>query len=229
MKPIERLLTTLSGKTPDRVPVYTLIPFALEKGNMIPGPFHGYSDYDEWRKKDPLYCDLVNRMSEECDNFFVWRPECMNAQNLLISPGLVKLESKTKENSKTAYRYKVVLDDRILYKTEIFQDGTGHKWITEHFCKSIEDAMALMRADYSNAPCETDTLFHNTLQLGDRGLPWVTIPSPIMTTCRIFDPQDFLMFSTLYRKEIEGLMELAFSRTRETLLKLLESKLLWIK
>ncbi|MDX1359420.1 MAG: hypothetical protein R3232_11365, partial [Clostridia bacterium] len=172
MTPRERLLATLKGNRPDRVPVYTLIPYELENGKMVPGPFHGYPDLDEWRKKDPMYIDLVDRMSEECDNIFMWRPECMDAQNLAVSPSLVKLDSKTRENDKTTFRYRVDLDDRHLYKTEIFQEGTGHKWITEHFCKSINDALALIETDYENAPCETTSLFHNLEQLGNRGLPW---------------------------------------------------------
>ncbi len=59
----ERLLKTLKGKLTDRVPIYTLIPYALEKGKMVPGPFHGYSDYDDWRKQDPLYWELIKHLT----------------------------------------------------------------------------------------------------------------------------------------------------------------------
>jgi len=217
----DRLLKTLKGKTPDRVPIYTLIPYALENGRMVPGPFHGYADYDDWRRTDPLYRELVDRMSEECDNFFVWRPECMDAQNLVVSPSLVTCESKNKEGNKITFRYRIDLDDRSLYKTEIFQEGSGHKWITEHLCKTIDDAIALIETDYLNAPCETTSLSRNMEQLGGRGLPWVTIPSPIMTVCRMFDPQDFLLFSAIHKDEIDKLMNIVYERTHETLVQLL--------
>ena len=218
----DRLQKTLKGEKPDRVPIYTLIPYEMENGQMVPGPFHGYADYDDWRKKDGLYRELVNRMSEECDNFFMWRPECMDAQNLTVSPSLVTLDSKTKENDKITFRYRIGLPDRSLFNTEIFQEGSGHKWVTEHLCKTIDDAIALTEADYTNAACETASLFTNLEQLGNRGLPWVTIPSPIMTVCRLFDPQDFLLYSVLHMAEIEKLMEIAYYRTRETLVKLLD-------
>ena len=221
MTPKERLLKTLAGKTPDRVPIYTLIPYALENERMIPGPFHGYTDYDNWRREDPMYWELVDRMSKDCDNFFIWRPECMDAQNLAVSPALVKLDSKSRDRNKITFKYSIDLDDRSLYKTEVFREGSGHKWITEHICKTIDDAIALTETDYINATCETASLFHNMEQLGDRGLPWVTIPSPIMTVCRLFDPQDFLLFSALYKNEIDKLMNIVYERTHETLMKLL--------
>lgn len=222
MTPKERLLATLKGNTPDRVPVYTLIPYELDNGKMVPGPFHGYADYDDWRSKDPLYRELVDRMSDECDNFYIWRPECMDSCNLAVSPSMVELDSKTEENGKAIFRYRFDLDGRSLYRKEAFQAGTGHKWVTEHFCKSIDDAAALFEAGYENAICETKSLFTNLDELGDRGLPWVTIPSPVMTVCRVFDPQDFLLFSALYKNEIMKFMEIVYERTRQALVRLLD-------
>ena len=88
------MLSILKGETPDRVPIYTLIPYAVENGKMVPGPFHGYSDYDDWRKQDPLYWELVKRMDAECDNIFMWRPDCMNAENLFSSHDKVYMDKK---------------------------------------------------------------------------------------------------------------------------------------
>ncbi|MCK5812149.1 MAG: hypothetical protein KAG94_04580 [Clostridiales bacterium] len=75
-----RLLDVLSGKTVDKIPVYTLIPFALQNNHFIPGAFHGYSDIDNWRLNDQYYVELVNKMEQEGDNFFVFRPPSMDAQ-----------------------------------------------------------------------------------------------------------------------------------------------------
>ncbi len=76
----ERLESLLDDRPIDRVPVYLQIPFALTESGMKPGAFHGYADLDDWRECDPLYCELVSRMERECDNPFIWRPDCM--QNL---------------------------------------------------------------------------------------------------------------------------------------------------
>lgn len=218
----ERLQKTLKGETPDRVPIYTLIPYALENNRMVPGPFHGYSDYDDWRQQDPLYWELVQRMDAECDNIFMWRPECMDAENLFFSTGQIKLDKKTTDGDRVILRYHFDTGEEFLYKTEVFQKGSGHKWITEHFCKSIKDSLLLLDSEYIETPCETESLFTNLEQLGDRGLPWVTIPSPVMSVCRLFNPQDFLLFSALYPNEIEKLIQTAFSRTKSNLLRLLD-------
>lgn len=146
----------------------------------------------------------------------------MKTENLAFPPDLIKLHSTEKINDRISYRYRIDLDDRSLFSTEVFQEGTGHKWVTEHFCKTIEDAIAVIETNYSNVSCETDSLFHNIEQLGDKGLPWVTIPSPIMTVCRMFDPQDFLLYSALHQKNVEKLMEKIYERTCETLVKLLK-------
>ncbi len=222
MKPKDRLMKTLRGETADRVPIYTLIPYALENSNLVPGPFHGYDDYDDWRKKDYLYWELVKRMDKDCDNIFIWRPECMDAQNLFIPPESLILDKKTKIDNKVSFRYRMDIGKKAIYKTEVFQEGSGHKWITEHFCKTIDEALLLLDIEYADTACETDSLNSNIEQLGDRGLPWVTIPSPIMTVCRLFDPQDFLLFSALYRNEIDRLMQIAFNRTIKNLKKLLD-------
>ena len=215
-------MKTLRGESTDRVAVYTLIPYAIEGGKMVPGPFHGYDDYDNWRKQDPLYRVLVQRMETECDNIFMWRPGCMDAQNLFFPKNKVVLDSKIHTGNKITYQYRMDVQGTSLNYTEVFQEGSGHKWVTEHFCKTIDDALKLLEIDYSGVCCETNSLFHNLEQLGDRGLPWVTIPSPIMSVCRLFDPQDFLLFSALYKDEIDKLMKIAFDRTKNNLIRLLD-------
>ena len=84
MSPRERLLRTLEGEPVDRAPVYAQVPFALTESGMIPGAFHGYDDYDNWRERDPAYQKLVRQMASECDNAFIWRPPCMQNDSFLF-------------------------------------------------------------------------------------------------------------------------------------------------
>ena len=41
---------------------------------------------------------------------------------------------------------------------------------------------------------------------------WVTIPSPIMVVCRLFDPMDFLLLARIERELIDDLMRIARNR-----------------
>ena len=221
MEARERILNTIKKKETDRVPVYTLVPFSLENNKFVPGAFHGYTDYDNWRKNDQLYTKIVERMEYECDNFFVWRPASLNAQNIFISPENVE-ESAIKVHQGIAEKnYYVSVGDKKLTRTEKFTEGTGHSWITEHFCKTIEDAMSLLELEYVNQGSFVDEYMSLKTSLSTKGVIWPTVPSPIMSVCRLFDPQDFLMFCKLEPEKIEMLMEIAFTRTKESLISLL--------
>lgn len=218
----QTLLDVLDGKTVSRIPFYTLIPYTLKNNHFIPGAFHGFTDIDDWRTRDPLYMKLVNRMELEGGNFFVFRPSSMDAQNIFISPMHVKLYEETKKDNKVIRKYSVTVGKVTLTKTEKFLENTGHSWITEHFCKSVKEAQELLNLSWSQADDEDSEFSSLTESLGNRGVFWVTIPSPVMTVCRLFDPQDFLLFTALYRNEIDQLMLVAFERTRQVLISLLE-------
>lgn len=218
MNPRDRLIKVLDGQKPDRIPIFTLIPFGIEKGKLVPGPFQGYTDIDEWRKNDTLYIDLVSRMDNECDNIYLFRPECADAQNIFINPNDIKIKQKIISENKIT----MIFEAGKLQKTEVFQFGSGHKWVTEHLCKSIEEAVDLAEGDYYVPDCNIEYEESKIVELGNRGISWCTIPSPVMSVCRLFDPQDFLLFSAVYSKEIDYLMKVAFERTKKMLADILQ-------
>ena len=219
----ERIMSTLNGLDTDRVPVYTMIPFALDGQSFIPGPFHGYSDYDDWRSRDSYYHKLVRRMQHECDNFFVWRPSCMNAQNLFIPEKLIYSEDIQSRKGEAGRRFSIEANAKKLSKTEGYIKGTGHTWVTEHFCKSTDDALSLLELSYEKPDSETDELVEIKRNLGENGVVWVTVPSPILAVCRLFDPQDFLLFYALEPEKIKVLMDVAAQRIKENIIDILES------
>ena len=57
----------LHGEATDRIPLYTHIPFEVTPDGFEPGPFHGWEDRDPWRRQDPAYVRLVERMEAEAD------------------------------------------------------------------------------------------------------------------------------------------------------------------
>jgi len=215
----QRLLNCLKGIRTDRVPVYTLIPFGIENERFVPAPFHGYEDIDDWRRKDPLYCKLTSRMEKECDNIFPFKARCIDEQNIFINPSEVEISKSPIADGRVEVRQYT----KGLRKTEVFQVGSGHKWITEHFCKNIHDALLIAEQDYCPLPCDIKHEESLLAELGERGIPWCTIPSPVMSVCRMFDPQDFLLFSAVHAEEIDSLMDIAFERTKEILERLIDS------
>lgn len=223
MTPRTRLLAQLAGDPIDRVPVWTQVPFAVGPEGMYPGPFHGYADYDLWREADPLYRDLVARMERDCDNPFIWRPACM--QNLQFVADLHTIEELPPEPVGTRFRFvtRVALGDRTLEEVREVQPGTGHSWQIKHLCDTPEDAAAILEREWNGAPVEAADFALLDEQLGDRGIMWVTIPSPIMVVCRLFDPTEFLIVARTHATLINELLALISKRIQRNLERLFET------
>ena len=127
MRPDERLMATLRGLPHDRIPIYTQIPFALAgDGSFQPGAFHGYDDYDDWRRRDDAYWRLVRRMESECDSFFIWRPPCMGCDQYFVSDELVHAEPTRQDSGRIVTTSIVRAGGRELRTVRAVQPGTGH-------------------------------------------------------------------------------------------------------
>jgi len=222
MTPKARLLAIFSGKPVDRIAVFTQIPFTLTENGFHPGPFHGYSDYDDWRIQDPAYIKLVKRMETECDNLFIWRPPCMQNSQFFLSPALTEETELKGDDGKIYYKMQFTHEGQSFREITAKQPGAGHSWQIEHLCKTPEEAKALLSLPWTGNPAKTDDFFDLQSALGDRGLMWVTVPSPLQVVCRLFDPNEFLMLTRLEPALIDQLMETAAERIYSNLQKLLE-------
>lgn len=219
----ERMVRTLRGLPTDRVPVYTLIPFTLRDGAMVPGPFHGYRDADRWREDDPAYRELVARMAEEGDNFFVWRPPCLNPDGFLLPLSRIMAHPPVTQAGQIVMRRTVTVGSRTLSATAATQPGAGHTWPVEHLCKTPEDAAALLDLSWERVPIEPGDYFDLERQLGERGVFWVTVPSPLLVVNRLFDPSDFLILVREARDLVARLMDTVAERLTVVLRALLEA------
>jgi hypothetical protein len=222
MNPKERLLACLRGEAVDRIPIYTLIPFVVTEKGFVPGAIHGYADEDDWRRRDPAYVRLVQRLQEECDNFTFWRPPCMDSDQLFLSPAATVALPEYERDGRRYMPFRAQIDGGVLTMERAVQPGTGYSWQIEHWCKTAEDARLLLDAPWKGLSPELDVLPEMERLLGDRGLIWVTIPSPILPVCRLFDPSDFLIFARTEKALIRDLMDLAAARIRVNLLALLD-------
>jgi uroporphyrinogen-III decarboxylase len=219
----ERLLATLEGRPTDRVPVWTLIPFGMDaSGSFAPEAFHGYPEHDDWRARDPEYRGLVERMEREGDNFFVWRPPCMEHDQLFVPPARVDAPRPVASAGRVRRELRARLPDRELVKVEEVEPGTGHSWTTAHYCKSAEDARSLLDVPWEGMPATAGDFHALEGLLGERGLVWVTIPSPILAVCRLFDPTEFLVLTRTEPRLLETLLETAAARISANLRALLE-------
>jgi len=219
----ERLLRAIRGEPIDRVPIYTQIPFAVTNHDFRPGSFHGYDDYDDWREQDTLYREIVKRMQEECDNLFVWRPPCMLASPFFVPLDQTRLLPPQRRDGRIVMTQSISVGHRELRRVEAVQPGTGHTWVLQHWCKTPDDARHLLQLPWHGHPAEPGDFHEQQRRLGDRGLMWVTIPSPILVVCRLFDPTEFLIYVRTEQSLIHQLLETAAERIHANLRTLLEA------
>jgi len=222
MTPRERLFAALDGRLPDRVPIFTQVPFVVTPRGFEPGAFHGYADHDDWRARDPRYRGLVTRMGEVCDNFYVWRPPCMIWDQFFMPPRRVSAETYADVEGRTVTRFHLEYRGRTWTRTEAGTPSTGHTWEVEHLCKSPSEAIGLLEVPWEGFPAEAGDFGMLEGLLGERGLMWVTVPSPVLVVCRLFSPADFLVFYRTDAPVIRELMDEAARRIHVTLAALLD-------
>jgi hypothetical protein len=216
-----RILRTLRGEKVDRVAIYTQIPFAVGPQGFRPGAFHGYADYDNWREQDPAYCRLVRRMEVECDNFFVWRPPCMESDQFFIPASRIKQSPDQEQGEMIIKTQTLQVGAHTLQTVRGCRPGTGHTWVLEHVCKRPDDARLLLDLPWEGHPAGLGDFSRLETCLGERGVIWVTVPSPILVVCRLFDPTDFLMLPVTEPALIHRLLEVTAGRIRANLAALL--------
>ena len=218
----ERLLVTLSGGKTDRVPIFTQIPFVATAQGFRPGAIHGYAESDPWREQDPVYCRLVRRMEAECDSFYFWRPPCMGSDQLFVPPALTVTLPPVETDGSIVTTQVFRNGGRELRATSAVKRGTGHSWQIEHWCKTPDDARLLLDAPWEGYPPALDDLPDLERYLGDKGVMWVTIPSPLMPVVRLFDPTEFLLYVRTERELVHQLVERSAARIRANLEALLD-------
>jgi hypothetical protein len=217
----DRLLSQLRGEKIDRIPVYTQAPFTVDEKGMKPGPFHGYADYDSWREADPAYSKLVSDMEQYCDNPFIWRPPCMQNLQFMVSSTEISRRPPQVRGERVRFETDVQVGGKMLREIHEVKPGTGHSWQLEHLCKSAEDARSLIRDDWIGEEAEAGDFGYWETLLGDRGVMWVTIPSPLMVVCRLFDPMAFLLHVRTESELVDELMSIAQKRIHRNLRALL--------
>jgi uroporphyrinogen-III decarboxylase len=217
----KRLLAALSGRPVDHVPVFLHIPVHPVGDTFIPAPIHGSAEPELWRQEDPAYRRLAGRIYNYCDHLYWWRPQCLHNESFWI-PKSRCVVRKDKQGTKTVTETDVALKDRTLRKVVSAEEGVGYSWVIEPFCKTVDDAKALFAREWERVEAGVEDFFELSELLGDHGLMWICIPSPIMTVCRLFDPSEFLLFTHTDREFIHEMLSEAARRIEKQLACLLE-------
>jgi len=159
----ERLLTTLQGKIPDRVPVscYELVGFDT----------HNFCNYE------PSYQSLMDTIREKTDCICMWNP---GSNTHLLGSAFIPDMEYAREELPDGHRNTAILHagGRTLKRVDRVINGIYTTWNTEPLCKDTEDIDAVLSLPFEPVTYTTDDYPRIQKELGDRGILMPSLSDP---------------------------------------------------
>jgi uroporphyrinogen-III decarboxylase len=162
-----RLLTALTGGTPDRVPINT---YELAGRNSR-----------DWYNQQPSYRSLMDYIRAHTDCITNWNPRPATdrytcEERFLCSDYLVEIETRTEtvgqfhRTTRTCHTPKGDLRSATQAAVDVYTT-----WQVEHWCKSTADVDKALSVPYEPARYDASDLARVRAELGEQGL---TAPDP---------------------------------------------------
>ena len=182
-----RLLTALSGGTPDRVPINT---YELAGFNSL-----------DWYNRQPSYRGLMDFIRAHTDCITNWNPRPATdrytcEERFLCSDFPVEIESHTdtvgqfQRTTRVCHTPKGDLRSVKQSTADVYTT-----WQAEHWCKSLDDVDKALSVPYQPADYDASDLGRVRAELGDHGLVMASIGDPAYLAADLMSFQDFLMWA----------------------------------
>ena len=182
-----RLLTTLRGGTPDRVPINT---YELAGRNSL-----------DWYNTQPSYAGLMEYIRAHTDCITNWNPRPATDvytchERFLCSDFPVDMETKTESAGQfertTTLCHTPKGDLRSMTQKAANVYTT---WQVEHWCKSIADVEKALSVPYEPARYDAAELPRVRAELGQDGLLMASVGDPAYLAAELMSFQDFLLWA----------------------------------
>ena len=177
----ERLINTLKGDIPDRVPISLY-------------EFDGF--YDSWIHSYPEYAEILQYAEGKTDKMYFWAPP---GEKSALFYGKVDQQdivtTEWKEES-SVYTQTVINTPQGKLSSLSRQDqGVHTTWTIEYLCKEEKDAERVLSLPYLPWHPSVDSFFELDKKLEDSGIIMVDIPDALCLTVELFG---FTRFLTTY-------------------------------
>lgn len=224
----ERILRTVAGQAVDRIPIYA----PLRWNPLTPEP-----DPSDW-KAQPNYQQLIVLAAQHCDFFgqvdipestpisdrlhgqgnqFGTATGIFDRRFLLTHPLYIEAFERGTRNGRDYERYKVRTPQGDLTATDGVTPGVDTVWSLEYLVKDTGDAEKILSIPYRFDPPDVTSFLAARDRLGDRGITYCFVTSPLVMVSRLMDFQQFLMWTMTERPLIDRLMSVAYERVAERL------------
>ena len=180
MNPRERIRTTLKCGIPDRVPVSTY--------ELV-----GYNSR-AFENNDPSYARLMNVIREKTDCLAMWGPGS-NAR-FLESAYPVDIDMcEERLDGATVYRRTLHTPKGDLAHTCKVFDNVHTTWVTEHWCKSIEDVDKALSVPYEPATYDASDRHRIDRELGGRGIIMDGLSDPLWMAADLMEFGEYTVWA----------------------------------
>jgi uroporphyrinogen-III decarboxylase len=204
-----RLLTAISGGTPDRVPINT---YEMAGRNSR-----------DWYNNQPSYRGLMDFIRAHTDCITNWLPRAATdrytcEERFLCSDYPVEIDSQ----AETVGEFRRVThichtpkgDLRSITQSE---PNVHTTWNVEHWCKSTADVDKALSVPYGPAIYDASDLPRVLAELGDHGLVMATIGDPAYLAAELMSFQDFTMWAFAETDHFARTVEIVAERVMENL------------
>ncbi len=178
----ERLLSTLAGEIPDRVPISTY-------------EVSGYNS-KAFENNDPSYAGLMNAIRRDTDCICMWDPGS-NERFAGSSFAVEIAEEVTRDDkAKSTTTVKTVqTPGGPLRQITRVNDSIHTVWEVEHFCKKTEDVDRALSVPFE--PVSYDFQDYNRIlgEVGDRGIIMSSLADPLWMAAGLMSFQEFTLWA----------------------------------
>lgn len=172
MNPRQRLLTTISGGIPDRVPISTY-------------ELCGYNQRS-FENNDQSYTNLMNLIREKTDCVCMWNPT--SNETFFNTASSVKcIKEEYRESDALVIRKSLETPKGIITQKLKLLDNINTVWQTEHFCKTIDDVNKALSIPYT--PVSYDTFDYERIkrEVDENGIIMASLSDALCSTIELME------------------------------------------
>jgi len=181
-----RLLTALSGGTPDRVPINT---YELAGRNSR-----------DWYNTQPSYRSLMDYIRAHTDCMTNWNPRPATdrytcEERFLCSDYPVEIETQTETAGQFQRTTRVCHTPKGDLRSVTQATGDVYTtWQVEHWCKSITDVDKALSVPYEPARYDASDLARVHAELGEQGIVIASVGDPAYLAAELMSFQEYMMW-----------------------------------
>lgn len=198
----QRILAALAGKAPDRVPISTY-------------ELAGYNTR-AFENNDPSYATLMDAIREKTDCLAMWGPDAN--ETFLASAHPVELDVRDERVDNATIRRRTLHTPKgdLTYTAKTI-DNVHTTWVTEHWCKSIDDVDKALSIPYEPVTCDPADFDRISNEVGDRGIIMDSLADPLWLAADLMEFGEYTVWALAETDHFARVVDEMHERNMENL------------